>query len=90
MVMNFVRGLYPQARFEKIYDAECDGWHSDDFHRHCDEMGWTLSIVETVDGFIFGGFTTAEWEYPRTSPWISKRDPYSFLFSVNEGEKYPI
>jgi hypothetical protein len=40
----------------------------------------------TTADFIFGGFTTAEWE----SKAINKTDPKSFLFSVNEGSKYPI
>jgi hypothetical protein len=36
-----------------------DGWKYTDFHRCCDWKGWTLSIVETTDGFIFGGFAKA-------------------------------
>ena len=42
--------------------------------------------METTKDFIFGGFTTAEWE----STYIHKPSPHSFLFSVNEGSKYPI
>ena len=45
-----------------------------------------MTILETTKGFIFGGFTTAEWE----SAPIRKPCPHSFLFSVNEGSKYPI
>ena len=89
MVLKFVRDRFPQAIFLKIYDAATDGWGAKDFHRYCDKRGWTLTIVETTKDFIFGGFTTEQWE----SPWLvlkSKRDPYSFLFSVNEGSKYPI
>jgi hypothetical protein len=44
--------------------------------------------VETTDDFIFGGFTTAEWE--SADKYFSKPDHHSFLFSVNEGSKYPI
>ena len=94
MVLKFVRDQYPQARFTRIYDASTDGWKAEDFHRCCDKKGWTLTVVETNKGpsyffgsnFIFGGFTTAEWE----SPIISKPCPHSFLFSVNEGSKYPV
>ena len=89
MVIKFVRDQFPKARFQRIYDAATHGWKNTDFHRQCDKKGWTLTIVETTDGFIFGGFTTAEWESPE-SPWISKPCPHSFLFSVNEGSKYPI
>jgi hypothetical protein len=59
MVMKFVRDQYPQARFERIYDASTDGWDSDDFHKCCDEKKGTLTIVKTTDNYIFGGFTTA-------------------------------
>jgi hypothetical protein len=67
MVLKFVRDQYPQARFRKIFDATTDGWTAKDFHRICDKKGWTLTIVETTKNFIFGGFTTAEWETPPPS-----------------------
>jgi len=94
LVLKFVRDQFPHARFQRIYDATTDGWQAKDFHRCCDKKGWTLTIAETKGKgilgsgtcFIFGGFTTAEWE----SSCTSKPDPHSFLFSVNEGSKYPI
>jgi hypothetical protein len=89
MVIKFVRDQFPRARFQRIYDAGTDGWNPKDFHRCCDKKGWTLTIVETTNDFIFGGFTTAEWETPEYGV-IRKPDPHSFLFSVNEGSKYPI
>ena len=61
MVIQFVRDQYPQAKFDRIYDAATDGWKAEDFHRCCDKKGWTLTIVETTKDYIFGGFTTAEW-----------------------------
>jgi hypothetical protein len=87
MLIKFVRDQFPRARFQRIYDAETDGWKDKDFHRCCDLKGWTLTIVETTKDFIFGGFTTAEWE---SLYHIGKPCPHSFLFSVNEGSKYPI
>ena len=59
MVMKFVRDQFPQARFERIYDAKTHGWAAKNFHDCCDEKGWTLTIVKTTEDFIFGGFTTA-------------------------------
>jgi hypothetical protein len=76
MVLKFVRDQFPDAVFERIYDASRNGWAAEDFHNCCDEKGWTLTIVETTKGFIFGGFTTAEWQtpaYPSTS--YLKTDP---------------
>ena len=89
MVIKFVRDQYPQARFQRIYDANTDGWKNTDFHRCCDKKGWTLTVVETTKGFIFGGFTTIDWKSP--IGWVYKcNSPHTFLFSVNEGSKYPI
>ena len=100
MVFKFVRDQFPQARFSRIYEASTDGWDAKSFHRCCDKKGWTLTIVKTTEEFIFGGFTTAEWEsaifgISNPSEWASsifgteKPDIHSFLFSVNEGSKYP-
>jgi hypothetical protein len=86
MVFKFIRDQYPQARFKRIYDADTDGWKKDDFHRSCNYKGWTLTIVKTTFDFVFGGFTKAPWE----SSSIYHTDQHSFMFSVNEGSKYPI
>ena len=64
MVMKFVRDLFPKAKFRRIYNAKKDGWHENDFHRCCDNKGWTITIVQTTKDFIFGGFTTLDWETP--------------------------
>jgi hypothetical protein len=88
MVMKFVRDKYPKARFQRIYDAATDGWGAKDFHKCCDKKGWTLTVVETTKGFIFGGFTTTEWE--SQFPGVEKPSLHSFLFSVNYGSKYMI
>jgi len=85
MVTKFVRDQFPKAKFQRIYDSATDGWGAIDFHRRCNKKGWTLTIVETTKNFIFGGFTTAEW----VSSTFAKPCSQSFLFSVNEGRKYP-
>ena len=45
MVMKFIKELSPQVILEKIYDASVDGWSAEDFHRCCDEKGYTITIV---------------------------------------------
>ena len=37
-----------------IYRATEDGWASSDFHKSCDEMSNTLSLVSTVKGQLLG------------------------------------
>ena len=60
--MKFVRDLYPNAIFNRVYNAQEHGWGSYDFHRCCNKKGWTLVILKTTKGYIFGGFTTLDWE----------------------------
>ena len=87
-VFKFVRDQYPQCIFKRIYDASTDGWDATSFHKCCDRKGWTLTLLETTEDFIFGGFTTAEWRSSLIG--INKPDPCSFMFNVNENSKYPI
>ena len=88
MILKFVRDQYPQARFQRIYDAAIDGWYPQDFHRCCDKKEWTLTVVETNQGFIFGGFTTALWD--SSASCNLKKCPHTFLFSVKDGTKHPL
>jgi hypothetical protein len=45
-------------------------------------------VVETTKGFIFGGFTTTDWD--SQFPGVDHPSHHAFLFSVNEGRKHPI
>ena len=56
--MKFVREEFPKAQFTRIYCANEDGWDAKDFHGLCDNKGWTINLIQTKEGFIFGGFTT--------------------------------
>ena len=49
---------------ELLYRASRDGWRAADFHRHCDNKSATLTVVRCTDGFVFGGYTTQNWETP--------------------------
>jgi hypothetical protein len=46
----------------------------------------TLTIIKTTKDYVFGAFTTAEWE----SSWdgIKKVGPKSFIFSLYDKRKY--
>ena len=52
----------------------------------CDNKGPTLTLIKTVAGHTFGGFTTISWD--SSGSW--KNDTQSFLFSVDKQTKYPI
>jgi len=64
-----------------IYRGTRDGFGSEDFHRKCDCVAKTVTIVKTTNGNIFGGYTDLPW----TSREIDSIDNNAFIFSlVNE------
>jgi hypothetical protein len=52
----------------------------------CDNKGPSLTLIKTVAGHTFGGFTTISWN--TSTGWTN--DTQSFLFSVDKQTKYPI
>ena len=44
-----------------LYKATRDGFSAGNFHRKCDNVDNTLTIVKVTSGNIFGGFTVKKW-----------------------------
>ena len=66
-----------------IYRGTRDGFGAEDFHRECDGVAKTVTIVKTTNGNIFGGYTDLPWSSPTT--YIVHIDNNAFTFSlVNE------
>ena len=66
-----------------IYRGTRDGFGSEDFHRKCDCVAKTVTIVKTTNGNIFGGYTDLPWSSHNTG--IDHIDNNAFIFSlVNE------
>ena len=45
----------------RIFTASIDGWKSEDFHRHCDGRGPTLSLIRSSEDYLAAGFTSISW-----------------------------
>ena len=45
-----------------LYRGSRDGFQAKTFHEKCDNKGETLTIIESKDGFIFGGYTEINWD----------------------------
>jgi hypothetical protein len=70
-------------RAQLLYRGSEHGLTPQAFHARCDRHGNTLTIIESENGCIFGGFTPVKWD----SCWGSqneKSDPSgsSYLFSL--------
>ena len=40
-----------------LYLGSRDGWEPSYFHAKCDNKGATIAVIQSSDGFIFGGFS---------------------------------
>jgi hypothetical protein len=69
-----------------IYRGTKDGFSATDFHRECDKIAKTVTIVKTTNGNIFGGYTDKLWGASSYGHQIL--DDNAFIFSlVNERNK---
>ena len=66
-----------------IFRMSRDGSLPIDFHKLCDNKGPTLTLIETSDGYKFGGYTPINWDDSGV-----KFDNETFIFSLNKMKKY--
>ena len=71
-----------------LFKAKRDGDKASDFHSKCDNMGPTVTIIQTTTGERFGGYTSKNWTTPPSFIWPG--DALAFVFSLNLKEKFPI
>ena len=69
---------------KKLYQATIDGGECSIFHKKCDNIPNTLTIIKSAGYRRFGGFTSVEWD---TSGKF-KDDKNSFLFSLDRMRIY--
>jgi hypothetical protein len=66
---------------ERIYRGQEQGFKEKDFHSACDKKGPTVTVIQSAQDKIFGGFTNAPW----TSPYQGNdyyADSEAFIFSL--------
>ena len=88
MISNWIK---PNGNiiYNQIYKATRDGGTGKDFHKYCDNQKPTLTLFESTNGYIFGGYISISWEGPLN--WAFKGDDQNaFIFSVNNQLKFPI
>jgi len=50
-------------KWNLIYKGTRDGFTIDDFHRCCDSQGPTMTIIQSLDDYLFGGYTSISWNF---------------------------
>lgn len=62
-----------------------DGFAASNFHQHCDNKGSTLTLIQSSEGYIFGGYSILPWE----SIDREKSHPEGFLFTLSNPHNIP-
>jgi hypothetical protein len=78
-------GKAKPPELELLYRGSRDGFAAADFHRLCDGKGPTLTVVQTPQGHVFGGYASASWN--SASNYVSA--PGSFLFTLRNSRNLP-
>ena len=71
--------------YKLIYRASSHGDSVKAFHKRCDNINGTLTVIKTKEGMIFGGFCSICWE---SGDELIKEDLNSFVFSINLSKIY--
>lgn len=71
-------------QLKKLYQATIDGEDSSIFHKKCDNIPNTLTLIRSAKNRRFGGFTSECWE----SSLKCKYDKNAFLFSLDKKKIY--
>lgn len=69
-----------------IYHSSKENLSNENFHRACDGQGRTLLVIETIEGYIVGGYTNSDWassEDPMSSVGCWSKANKSFLFALS-------
>jgi len=79
------------VKYKILYRSSKNGENSKIFHELCDNFPQTLTVIKTVKGKIFGGYTEQTWKNTDIKKLgVLKKDNKAFLFSLNKKKIYNI
>jgi hypothetical protein len=64
-----------------------DGFEEAQFHLLCDNKGPTLSLIQSPEGFLFGGYSPEDWDSPDKVSY--KTNPATFIFTLINPHSLP-
>ena len=73
-------------KFKLLWKGSRDGFAASKFHSNCDGKGPTLTVIQSTDGVIFGGYTALSWDLPPSSNYYHQ-DNTAFIYSITKGYK---
>ena len=89
---DFIRSMFHKqsvAKFTLLYRASERGFSVSEFHKACDEVPNTLTVIETEYGNVIGGYTPLPWNSSKKH-WAADKSLTSFIFSLDLRERYAL
>ena len=65
---------------ELLFRGTRDGMSANAFHNKCNNKGPTINLFKNENGYIFGGYSSIDWQNGKNDNW--KSAPDSFLFTL--------
>jgi hypothetical protein len=85
-----IRNLFTDrtvSNIKLLYRASDNGFSIKDFHKQCDHIPHTFTLIRTEFDKIIGGYTPVEWTSAKKH-WVADKSLQSFIFSLNMKEKF--
>ncbi|CAF1168933.1 unnamed protein product [Adineta ricciae] len=72
-------------KWKLLYKATRDGFGSTDFHRLCDNHAPTMTVIQSTNYYLFGGYANLAWN--SSGNYIN--DPHAFIFTLTNPNSIP-
>ena len=82
---DYIRSLFGKQNIQGmslLYRASENNFSAQEFHRRCDNIGGTITLIETEYGKVIGGYTPLAWNSSKKH-WAADKSMNSFIFSVD-------
>ena len=77
-----------KIKYKLLFRGTQNGFEARDFHKRCDRIWPTFTIIKSSNGSVFGGYTEELWESEENDE--CKEDKNAFCFSVDKNKIYEI
>ena len=79
MLHDWLKEDGSDGEFSLLYRGTRDGLSGSAFHSNCDNKGCTLTIIETTNGKVIGGYSNTPWS--SSGNWTAANK--AFLFELS-------
>ena len=87
LIKEWLNPIAPKSvSLNLIYSGRKNGSDPEEFHKKCDGHVNTLTLCQSVDGNIFGGYLDQPWS--KKAGWI--KSDKAWIFSIKEKKKFNI